>query len=214
MSSVTAVVPQTVVAWLSGLAEDVAAQADHLTQLDAAIGDGDHGINMNRGMSAVVATLGEQDDDVAPGRLLIVAGKTLVSTVGGASGPLWGSFFRGAGRALGDAPELEGPELAEALAAGVKAVQDLGAAVPGDKTMVDALLPAVEALREALAGGASLADAARSAADAAAEGARGTVPLQARKGRASYLGERSVGHEDPGAASTVLVMTALARAVG
>nr|WP_272476471.1 dihydroxyacetone kinase subunit DhaL [Baekduia alba] len=210
----TAVVPQTVVAWLSGLAEDVAAQADHLTQLDAAIGDGDHGINMNRGMSAVVATLGEQDDDVAPGRLLIVAGKTLVSTVGGASGPLWGSFFRGAGRALGDAPELEGPELAEALAAGVKAVQDLGAAVPGDKTMVDALLPAVEALREALAGGASLADAARSAADAAAEGARGTVPLQARKGRASYLGERSVGHEDPGAASTVLVMTALARAVG
>jgi dihydroxyacetone kinase-like protein len=213
MSSVTAVVPQTVVQWMSILAEDVAAQADHLTQLDAAIGDGDHGINMNRGMSAVVGALGGQDDDVAPGRLLIVAGKTLVSTVGGASGPLWGSFFRGAGRALGDAPELEGPALADALAAGVKAVQDLGAAVPGDKTMVDALLPAVDALREALAGGASLADAATRAAEAAAEGARATVPLQARKGRASYLGERSVGHEDPGAASAVLVMRALARSV-
>jgi dihydroxyacetone kinase-like protein len=214
MSTVTAVLPQTVVAWMEGLAADVAAQADHLTQLDAAIGDGDHGINMNRGMSAVVKALGEQDDDVAPGRLLIVAGKTLVSTVGGASGPLWGSFFRGAGRALGDAPELDGPELVDALAAGIKAVQDLGAAVPGDKTMVDALLPAVDALREALAGGASLGDAAARAAEAAAEGARGTVPLQARKGRASYLGERSVGHEDPGAASTVLVLGALARAVG
>jgi dihydroxyacetone kinase-like protein len=214
MSSVTAVVGPTVVEWMSILAEDVAAQADHLTQLDAAIGDGDHGINMNRGMVAVVAALGAQDDDVAPGRLLIVAGKTLVSTVGGASGPLWGSFLRGAGRALGDAPEPDGAELAAALAAGVKAVQDLGAAVPGDKTMVDALLPAVEAIREALAGGAELGDAAARGAEAAAEGARATVPLQARKGRASYLGERSVGHEDPGAASTVLVMGALARAVG
>jgi dihydroxyacetone kinase-like protein len=199
--------------WMANLAADVAAQADRLTQLDAAIGDGDHGINMNRGMAAVIGALGEQDDDVAPGRLLIVAGKTLVSKVGGASGPLWGSFFRGAGRALGDAPEVGGPELAEALAAGVQAVQDLGAAVPGDKTMVDALLPAVEAIREALSGGATLGDAAARGAEAAAAGAHGTIPLQARKGRASYLGERSVGHEDPGAASTVLVMDALARAV-
>src|SRR3954453_4474426 len=127
MSSVTAVQPQTVVRWMSMLAEDVAAQADHLTQLDAAIGDGDHGINMNRGMSAGVDALAKQDDDVAPGRLLIVAGKTLVSTVGGASGPLWGSFFRGAGRALGDGAELEGEQLVDALDAGVKAVQDLGA---------------------------------------------------------------------------------------
>jgi dihydroxyacetone kinase-like protein len=214
MESVTAVQAKTVVSWMQLLAEDVSAQADHLTQLDAAVGDGDHGVNMKRGMTAVTAALGEQDDDVAPGRLLIVAGKTLVSKVGGASGPLWGSFFRGTGRALGDDAEPDGAALAEALAAGVKAVQDLGAAVPGDKTMVDALLPAVEALRSALDGGAPLADAAAAAAAAAAEGAKATIPLQARKGRASYLGERSVGHEDPGAASTALVMGALARAVG
>jgi phosphoenolpyruvate---glycerone phosphotransferase subunit DhaL len=214
MSTVTAVQSQTVVEWMTSLAGDVEAQADHLTQLDAAIGDGDHGINMNRGMAAVLGALEKQDDGVAPGKLLIAAGRTLVSTVGGASGPLWGSFFRGAGRTLGDAPEPNAEQLGEALAAGLKAVQDLGAAAPGDKTMVDALGPAVEAYRAALAGGGGLAEASAAAADAAAEGAKATVPLQARKGRASYLGERSVGHEDPGAASTVLVIAALARAVG
>jgi dihydroxyacetone kinase-like protein len=214
MSTVTVVESKTIVDWLQGLAADVRGQADHLTQLDAAIGDGDHGINMNRGCEAVVAALGEQDEGLPPGRLLIVAGKTLVSKVGGASGPLYGSFLRGAGRALGDEPQLEGPALADALAAGVKAVQDLGAAVPGDKTMVDALVPAVEALRTSLDGDGTLSAAVAAAADAAAEGARATVPLQARKGRASYLGERSVGHEDPGAASTALVFAALARAVG
>jgi dihydroxyacetone kinase-like protein len=214
MSTPTAVEPPTVVTWMDLIAGAIREQADHLTQLDAAIGDGDHGINMKRGFDAVTATLAAQEPGLPPGRLLIVAGKTLVSTVGGASGPLWGSFFRGAGRALGDAPTLDGAELAEALAAGVKAVRDLGAAVPGDKTMVDALEPAVGALRDALASGASLGEAAGAAAAAAEEGARATVPLQARKGRASYLGERSVGHEDPGAASTVIVVSALARAVG
>jgi phosphoenolpyruvate---glycerone phosphotransferase subunit DhaL len=209
----TAVQPQTVVTWMDELAGDIRANADHLTQLDAAIGDGDHGINMSRGLEAVVKALAAQDAGLPPGKLLVLAGKTLVSTVGGASGPLWGSFFRAAGRALGDDATLEGTALADALAAGVKAVQDLGAAVPGDKTMVDALVPAVEALREALATGATLEEAAARAAAAAQEGARATVPLQARKGRASYLGERSVGHEDPGAASTVLVLGALARAV-
>jgi dihydroxyacetone kinase-like protein len=214
MSTPTAAVqPRTVVTWMGLIADAIAEQADHLTQLDAAIGDGDHGINMHRGFGAVTEALAAQEDDVPPGRLLVVAGKTLVATVGGASGPLWGSFFRGTGRALGDAPEFDGPQLAEALATGIKAVQDLGAAVPGDKTMVDALVPAVAALRDALGDGATLADATARAAAAAEEGARATVPLQARKGRASYLGERSVGHEDPGAASTVIVVSALQRAV-
>jgi dihydroxyacetone kinase-like protein len=214
MSTPTAAVqPQTVVTWMEELAGEIRANADHLTQLDAAIGDGDHGINMRRGFDAVIQALASEDAGLPPGKLLILTGKTLVATVGGASGPLWGSFFRGAGRTLGDDAGLDGLELTAALAAGVKAVQDLGAAVPGDKTMVDALVPAVDALRAALADGATLGEAAARAADAARDGARATVPLQARKGRASYLGERSVGHEDPGAASAVLVVGTLARAV-
>jgi dihydroxyacetone kinase-like protein len=210
----TAVSNDTVVTWMNEIAVDVRAQADHLTQLDAAIGDGDHGINMNRGFDAVGKALAAQDGALPPGRVLVLTGKTLVSTVGGASGPLWGSFFRAAGRALGDEPSPGPTDLGWALASGVKAVQELGAAVPGDKTMVDALLPAVEALNGALAGGAAFDAALERAAEAAESGARATVPLQARKGRASYLGERSVGHEDPGAASAALVVRALARAAG
>ena len=200
--------------WMRETAADVAAQADHLTQLDAAIGDGDHGINMNRGFVAVGKALAGQSDNLPPGRVLILAGKTLVSTVGGASGPLWGSFFRAAGRALGSEESVSAEALRAALAAGVAAVRDLGAAAPGDKTMVDALVPAIDALGAELEAGAPLAAALERAAGAAADGARATVPLQARKGRASYLGERSIGHEDPGAASAVLVMRALARSVG
>ena len=206
-----AVQTDTVVTWMNEIAGDVRAQADHLTQLDAAIGDGDHGINMNRGFDAVVKALAAQDGSLAPGRVLMLTGKTLVSTVGGASGPLWGSFFRAAGRTLGDEQSPGGPELGGALAAGVKAVQELGAAVAGDKTMVDALLPAVEALNGALEDGAALDAALERAAEAAESGARATVPLQARKGRASYLGERSAGHLDPGAASTALILRALAQ---
>jgi len=202
-----AVQSDTVVTWMREVAADVHTHADHLTQLDAAIGDGDHGINMNRGFEAVTKALAAQDASLPPGRILVLAGKTLVSTVGGASGPLWGSFFRGAGRALGDAQEVQPDELRDALAAGVAAVRDLGAAAPGDKTMVDALAPALDALA------AAPGDYGR-AAEAAEEGARATVPLQARKGRASYLGERSIGHEDPGAASAALVMRSLARAAG
>ena len=192
----------------------MAAQADRLTQLDAAIGDGDHGINMNRGFTAVLAALDGQEETLAPGRVLVLSGKTLVSTVGGASGPLWGSFLRAVGRSLGAATAVDGEALAGALEAGVAAVQDLGAAVPGDKTMVDALVPAVAALRAAVQEGAVLDVALERAAVAAQDGARATVPLQARKGRASYLGERSVGHEDPGAASAALVLGALRRAAG
>jgi dihydroxyacetone kinase-like protein len=203
----------TVTAWMGEIAESVAAERDYLTQLDAAIGDGDHGINMDRGFAAVQKALAEQDMDVPPGRLLIAAGKTLVSTVGGASGPLWGSAFRRAGRALGDAPEWDAEQLVEALGAARDGVVELGAAAVGDKTMVDALTPAVEAMRSSLDEGASLAAAVTAAAEAAEEGARATVPLQARKGRASYLGERSIGHQDPGATSVALVMRSLERAV-
>src|SRR3954454_14801523 len=123
----------------------VAIQRDYLTQLDAAIGDGDHGTNMNRGFEAVEKALAGQNGNVPPGRLLILAGKTLVSTVGGASGPLWGSALRAAGRTLGDAETFDGAELATALDAAIAAVVDLGAATPGDKTMIDALMPANEA---------------------------------------------------------------------
>jgi dihydroxyacetone kinase-like protein len=203
----------TVTAWMSEIAESVSAERDYLTQLDAAIGDGDHGINMDRGFGAVQKALAGQDTDVPPGRLLITAGKTLVSSVGGASGPLWGSAFRHAGRTLGDSPEWDAAQLLAALEAARDGVVELGAAAPGDKTMVDALTPAVEAMRSALDDGASLEAAVGVGAKAAEDGARATVPLQARKGRASYLGERSIGHQDPGATSVALVMRALERAV-
>jgi dihydroxyacetone kinase-like protein len=203
----------TVIAWMGEIADSVSAERDYLTQLDAAIGDGDHGINMDRGFGAVQRAFAEQDEETPPGRLLIAAGKTLVSTVGGASGPLWGAAFRRAGRTLGDSPEWDAAGLLEALDAAREGVVDLGAAAPGDKTMVDALTPAVEAMRSSLDAGDGLAAAVAAAAEAAEEGARATVPLQARKGRASYLGERSVGHQDPGATSVALVMRALERAV-
>jgi dihydroxyacetone kinase-like protein len=197
--------------WMTGSAAAIEAEADHLTQLDSAIGDGDHGINMTRGMRAVTAALADADEPV-PGKRLILAGKTLVSTVGGASGPLWGSALRRAGRSVGDGA-LDGPGLVAALDAALGAVQELGAAEPGDKTMVDALGPAVAALRERVDAGDPLGDALAAAADAAEEGARATTPMQARKGRASYLGERSVGHQDPGATSTALIIRALGGAL-
>ena len=210
----TAVLDRTVTAWLHEAQAAVTGRADYLTQLDAAIGDGDHGINMTRGFEAVGKALAAQGPDAAPGRLLVLAGKTLVATVGGASGPLWGSALRSAGRSLGDADGFDGDGLAAALDAALAAVVDLGAAQPGDKTMVDALAPATAALRERLAAGDSVAEAVAAAADAADAGARATVPMQARKGRASYLGERSVGHQDPGATSSALIVAALGRALG
>ena len=202
----------TITTWMTEIESSVRAERDHLVQLDAAIGDGDHGTNMARGFEAVVQALAA-DTGSPPGRLLIVAGRTLVSTVGGASGPLWGSALRAGGRVLGDQPTFEANQLADVLAAALASVKDLGTASRGDKTMVDALEPAIEALRARLAAGDS-ADAALDAAVEAAEaGMRATIPLQARKGRASYLGERSVGHQDPGATSTALIVRALQRAV-
>ncbi|KJS56405.1 dihydroxyacetone kinase [Streptomyces rubellomurinus subsp. indigoferus] len=194
-------------AWIRAIAAAVEKERARLTELDSAIGDGDHGSNLQRGFAAVLTALdGLRPTD--PGAVLTKAGTTLVSKVGGASGPLYGKAFRAIGAAL---PGPAGPAaLADALAAGLDAVRALGKAEPGDKTIVDAWAPAVAALRDAAAAGATLPEAAAAAADAADRGARDTVPLQARKGRASYLGERSIGHQDPGATSTALLFRALA----
>jgi dihydroxyacetone kinase-like protein len=209
MSTGALVHDRTVITWLAAAEAAVSERADYLTQLDAAIGDGDHGINMTRGFAAVGKALAGQGADLKPGRALVLAGKTLVSTVGGASGPLWGSALRAAGRNLGDAERFDGEALADALDAALEAVVALGAAAAGDKTMVDALAPATTALREQLTAGASIAQATEAAAVAAEQGAAATVPMQARKGRASYLGERSIGHQDPGATSAALIIRAL-----
>ena len=203
----------TIRRWLEGSAVALHEQRDYLTQLDAAIGDADHGTNMDRGFSSVVVKLAELDGSVPPGKVLVTAGATLVSTVGGASGPLWGTALRRAGRAMGDGETFEGVALAAALDAALEGVVELGAAQPGDKTMVDALEPAVRTLKERLDAGSTDAEALAAARDAAEEGMRSTVPLQARKGRASYLGERSIGHQDPGATSTALILRALEQAV-
>ncbi|GGR24386.1 dihydroxyacetone kinase subunit L [Streptomyces cinereoruber] len=185
--------------WLAAVAGSVDREADRLTELDAAIGDADHGANLKRGFAAVAETLAKEPPGT-PGAVLTTAGRQLISTVGGASGPLYGTLLRSAGKALGDEERVGRERLAEAFGAGVEAVARLGGAQVGDKTMLDALVPAAEALRESFA-------AARAAAE---EGALATVPLRARKGRASYLGERSVGHQDPGATSSALLFAALA----
>jgi dihydroxyacetone kinase-like protein len=203
----------TVTRWLEGSAVSLHEQRDYLTQLDAAIGDADHGTNMDRGFASVVAKLGELDGSTPPGKMLVAAGSTLVSTVGGASGPLWGTALRRAGRSIGDGATFDGAQLATALEAALDGVVELGAAQPGDKTMVDALEPAVREVRSQLDAGSSAGDAVAAAADAAEAGMQATVPLQASKGRASYLGERSIGHQDPGATSTVLILRALEQAV-
>jgi dihydroxyacetone kinase-like protein len=198
--------------WVEEIARSIEDQRDFLTQLDAAIGDADHGVNMSRGFAAVTAKLNEgAGDGLGPGALLTLVGSTLVSTVGGASGPLYGTAFRRAGKALGDDAEVSSELFASGLRAALDGVQQLGAAAEGDKTMVDALAPAVSAFEASVRRRASFADAASDAREAGEEGLAATVPLQARKGRASYLGPRSVGHQDPGATSTVLIFAALER---
>jgi dihydroxyacetone kinase-like protein len=166
-----AVDSRTVNAWMAEVAAAVRAEADYLTQLDAAIGDGDHGVNMTRGFDAVGKALAVQDDGLAPGRLLILVGKTLVATVGGASGPLWGTAFRRAGRSLGNAQEFGAAELGQALDEAIAGVVDLGAAQVSDKTMIDALVPAADALKADLEQGGSLETAVAAAAAAAEQGA-------------------------------------------
>jgi dihydroxyacetone kinase-like protein len=195
-------------AWIVTAARIVEEQRDHLTQLDAAIGDADHGINLARGFTAVLSAL-ETAAPGTPGAVLSVTGATLISKVGGASGPLYGVAFRRAGQALSDTADVDLPRLSAALEAALAGVQQLGAAREGDKTMVDALAPAAGAFSKAIAEGASRADALSALVEAAQAGAAATISMQALKGRASYLGPRSVGHEDPGAASTALILGAL-----
>ncbi|MCP3768285.1 MULTISPECIES: dihydroxyacetone kinase subunit DhaL [Streptomyces] len=189
--------------WMTVTSAAVDREAERLTALDSPIGDADHGSNLQRGFGAVRAAL-DEEPPVTPGAVLTRSGRLLISTVGGASGPLYGTLLRRTGKALGDAPEVSREQLAEALRTGVDAVRQLGGAAPGDKTMIDALVPAVDALGDSFA-------AARAAAE---EGAVATTPLLARKGRASYLGERSIGHQDPGATSAALLIAGLAEASG
>lgn len=198
-----------VLAWIRRFAAVVAENKTYLTQLDSDIGDADHGINMDRGFTAVVGKLdGLAGSDV--GATLKTVGTTLVSTVGGASGPLYGMFFMQMGGAVAGKEALTLEEFADAFETGLGGVLRIGKAEPGDKTMVDALLPARDALRAAIADGASVGDAVARMADGAQEGMLATIPLVARKGRASYLGERSAGHQDPGATSSHLLLRSAA----
>ena len=194
-----------VVRWVSAFADAIAENKEYLTALDAAIGDADHGINMNRGMQAVMAKL-EAGDPEDIGALLKTVGMALVSSVGGAGGPLYGTFFLQLGSKATGKDELTDDDWVAMLAAAVEGVQMRGKAEPNDKTMVDALIPARDALAAAVAAGEPFADALHASAAAAEEGMKATIPLVARKGRASYLGERSAGHQDPGATSSWLLL--------
>jgi dihydroxyacetone kinase-like protein len=200
-------------AWIGAFSTAMTEHRAELVKLDTAIGDGDHGTNMDRGMRAAVERLEATDSDDI-GALLKAVGMALVSKVGGAAGPLYGTLFLQMGSATAGRDTLEPPDWCDALRAGVDGVQARGKAQPDDKTMIDALLPAVAALREAIGDGASQGDALRRSAAAAEEGMRATIPLEARKGRASYLGPRSVGHQDPGATSSHLLLQTAAETFG
>jgi dihydroxyacetone kinase-like protein len=200
-------------AWIEDYAAVIGEHRAELVQLDTAIGDGDHGTNMDRGMRAALEQVAKvTDDDV--GALLKAVGMALISKVGGAAGPLYGTLFMRMATASAGKAELDLGAWTEAVAAGIAGVQQRGKAEPGDKTMVDALLPALDALRSAQAEGAELADALRRSADAAREGMLATIPMEAKKGRASYLGPRSVDHQDPGATSSELLLRSAAERFG
>jgi dihydroxyacetone kinase-like protein len=192
--------------WVRAFSSSVAENKDYLTKLDQAIGDADHGINMDRGMTAVDAKLDGLEGGEDIGALFKTVGMTLVSTVGGAGGPLYGTLFMQMGMATAGKGELEAEDWTAALDAAVQGVQMRGKAEPGDKTMVDALIPARDAFSTAVAEGASFEEALRRSAKAAEDGMQATIPLVAKKGRASYLGERSAGHQDPGATSSYLLI--------
>ena len=197
-------------AWLSNFETLVTEQRAYLTELDSAIGDADHGANMARGMTAVLEKIGASTNAVAVDELFKLVGMTLVTSVGGASGPLYGTFFLRFGMNGGSAATLDGAGLGTALRAGLEGVVARGKAEIGDKTMFDAMSPAIDAYDAAIAAGSDVAAAASAAFEAAKTGRDATEQLVARKGRASYLGERSAGHLDPGATSTALLFEALA----
>ena len=198
--------------WIELAAADVAEQRDYLVDLDRAIGDGDHGENMDRGFKAAVEALG-QAQPASVAEVLKTAAKTLMSTVGGAAGPLYGTAFLRASKAAGDG-ELDGAGVAAVIAGALNGIQARGKATTGEKTMVDAWTPALEAARAAAEAGSDPVAVLEAAATAAEAGAAATEPLRATKGRASYLGERSIGHLDPGAVSTSLILRAAVRAAG
>ncbi len=207
-------------AWLRLIAERVHEQAAVLTQLDQAIGDGDHGINMDRGFTAVVAMLDAQppvngdDSGQAVGALLRQAGQTLIRTVGGASGPLYGTAFLRAGAVYSRAEKTSVADTVAAMKAAAEGIGALGRSTTGEKTMLDALVPAFTAAEAAVAKGGDDRAVLAAAREAADVGAAATIPMLATKGRASYLGERSIGHQDPGATSAALLVGALADVIG
>jgi dihydroxyacetone kinase-like protein len=200
-----------IIDWLQKLAAVYTEQKDFLSKLDSDIGDGDHGVNMARGFNAVTGAIGSASPaDI--GAAFKTVSMSLIKTVGGASGPLYGTFFLRASTELAGQEEADLDAWTSALEKGVQGIEQLGKAQKGDKTMIDAWLPALEALKGC--GGREVKDALKAAADAAEEGMKATIPLQARKGRASYLGERSIGHQDPGATSTFLLLQAAAETLG
>ena len=197
-----------IVQWLENTAAVLSENKEYLTQLDAAIGDADHGINMDRGFRKVMEKLPSvADKDI--GNILKTTGMTLISSVGGAAGPLYGTFYMRSGMAMASKEELDNSDLIKMLQAGVDGIVQRGRPNLGDKTMYDAWAPAMEALKTAVANGDSLLTALQAAVAASEQGMKDTIPLQAKKGRASYLGERSIGHQDPGATSSYLILNAL-----
>lgn len=197
-----------IVQWLENTAAVLSENKEYLTQLDSAIGDADHGINMDRGFKKVIEKLPTvADKDI--GNVLKTTGMTLISSVGGASGPLYGTFFMRAGMAVASKEELDGDDVVKMLQAGVDGIVQRGRAKTGDKTMFDAWEPAILALRASLEAGDDLPEALGKSVEAAEQGMKDTIPMQAKKGRASYLGERSIGHQDPGATSSYLMLNAL-----
>lgn len=200
-----------VLKWIKDYAQVIAENESMLTDLDAKIGDADHGANMNRGFKAVITKLPAQEDkDIAT--ILKNVGMTLLSTVGGAGGPLYSTIFMEIGKVVGSKTEIELVDWCAALEAAENGVINRGKAAPGDKTMIDAMQPAVDALKRAVNEDLSIGEGVRKSAEAAHEGMLATIPLVARKGRASYLGERSAGHQDPGATSTYLLLDTAAKA--
>ncbi|MGB9673104.1 MAG: dihydroxyacetone kinase subunit DhaL [Anaerolineales bacterium] len=198
---------EDIIQWIKNCAQAISEKRDYLVELDSAIGDADHGINMERGFNAVIAKSPEfSNQDI--GAILKTVGMTLVSTVGGASGPLYGTFFLQLGQKLAAKQELSLTEWISAFEVAVQGVIARGKAQAGEKTMLDALIPALEALLNAQSAGLNIPEALVKATDAAEQGMLATIPMQARKGRASYLGERSIGHQDPGATSAFLIIKA------
>ncbi len=201
-----------IVKWLENSAAVLTKNKDYLTQLDSAIGDADHGTNMARGFKKVIEKLpGVADKDI--GNILKTTGMTLISSVGGASGPLYGTFFMRSGMAMAAKEELNNEDLLKLLESGVEGIVQRGRAQLEDKTMIDAWYPALDAMREAVKNGSSTVDALKASVAGAEKGMKATIPLQAKKGRASYLGERSIGHQDPGATSSYLMLNALLETV-